>query len=245
MKIIAFNGSPRGSLSNTYTMVESFLHGAAGAGAEVEQVLLSEKNIHPCRGCFACWAKTPGQCVIKDDMTELLEKIKIADIIVFATPLYFFNMTGIMKNFMDRIIPLGDPHFAPSENGLCRHVNARNNTAKFVIISNCGFPEQEHFKVLHELFATCVYQMHGKILAEIYRGGGAILHDAPLLLKPIVHRYKKLLEEAGGQVVRDGKLTEELMENLAKPLIPIDMYIKHANQHFDDILRQIKQDKKA
>jgi len=236
MKIIAFNGSPRGSEGNTYIMVESFLKGAKAAGAEVEQVLLSEKNIKHCQGCFSCWLKTPGQCVIKDDMSELLEKYVAADIIVIATPLYVFNVTGIMKDFMDRTIPLGDPHFEASKGGICRHVFENNITKKYVIISNCGFPEQEHFEVLHNLFnKTWKYQV-GEVLAEIYRGQGAILTNPPFLLKPIINGYKSLLEEAGSQIVKNSKLSEDLITKLNKPLIPIDLYIKEANKGFDKIL---------
>jgi multimeric flavodoxin WrbA len=243
MIITAFNGSPRGKESTTYVMVESFLAGAREAGAETEQVLLAEKQIAACKGCFACWLKTPGKCVINDDMPELLKKIAISDIIVFATPLYVFNVTGIMKNFMDRMIAAADPHFEQDENGASRHIATRANAPKIVAISNCGFPEQVHFKVLHSLFEVLAHHMHTELIAEIYRGEGALLTNAPLLLKPLVHHYKKLLEEAGKQVVKYSKLSEELVTKLNKPLVPIDMYIKEANKQFDKILQQQLKDK--
>ena len=122
MKITAFNGSPRGKKGNTHIMVEEFLNGAKEAGADVENIFLVEKEINHCLGCFNCWVKTPGKCVIKDDIEELLPKFIHSDIVIFATPVYVDNVTGIMKNFMDRLIPLVDPHFEKDEGGECRHL---------------------------------------------------------------------------------------------------------------------------
>jgi multimeric flavodoxin WrbA len=237
MKITAFNSSPRGAQGNTYVMVDSFLAGAKAAGAETEQVLLVEKNIKPCRGCFACWTKTPGRCVIKDDMAVLLEKVVASDIIVYATPLYVFNVSGLMKNFMDRKVVLVNPHFNLDESGVCRHLKQANQIPKYVIISNCGFPDQIHFNVLHEFFKVYAYQSNGKILAEIYRGEGELLTNAPAILQPVIQHYQKLLEEAGSQIVKNSQLTPELITELNQPLIPYDMYIQEANKQFDEKLQ--------
>jgi multimeric flavodoxin WrbA len=244
MKILAINGSPRGKKGNTFIMVESFLAGAKAAGAETEHVLLAERQIEPCKGCFSCWLKTPGKCVIKDDMTEMLEKIKTKpDIVVFATPLYVFNVTGLMKNFMDRTVPLADPHFDKDESGLCSHASKNSYGPKLVVISNCGFPEQEHFKALHGFFEIYAQQSHGKLLAEIYRGQGGILNNDSLLLRPFISHYKKLLETAGSEIVKNEKLSDDLIAKLNKPLVPIDMYIKEANKNFDKALAKLAEKK--
>ena len=91
MKMVAFNGSPRAENGNTHVIVEAFLEGASKAGAEVENIFLAHKEIKPCRGCLACWLKTPGYCVTDDDMAELLEKFGSCDVVIFATPLYVEN----------------------------------------------------------------------------------------------------------------------------------------------------------
>ena len=110
MKIVAFNGSPRGKQSNTDRILQPFLDGARKAGAQTETIYLRELEINPCLGCYTCWTKTPGVCVHKDDMPPLLVKMRQADIVVYATPLYIFTVTGIMKDFMDRHIPNVQPH---------------------------------------------------------------------------------------------------------------------------------------
>lgn len=242
MKITAFNGSPRGESGNTHVMVEEFLQGAAGAGAETENILLAKKRIGHCLGCLKCWLATPGECVIKDDMSGLLEKFASSDVVVFATPLYVDNVTGIMKNFMDRLIPMGDPHFDKDEGGECRHRTVRGKAPAFAVISNCGFPEQSHFQVLKLLFARVARNFSTNVVVEIYRGGGAILKDTPLLAQPLVYNYKRLLRKAGSELVKDMKMSGETIAALDRPIVPENMYIKSANEYFDSVLNKLKKD---
>jgi multimeric flavodoxin WrbA len=239
MKITAFNGSPRGGKGNTHWMTEPFLEGARETGAQTEVVFLAQKNIRHCLGCFSCWTKTPGKCVIEDDMRELLPKITGSDIIVLATPLYVDNVTGLMKNFLDRCVPLADPHFAKDENGECRHVKRIEKVPKLVVLSNCGFPEQSHFQVLKLCFRRLARNMHSEVIGEIYRGGGEILQNGNLLLALSLARYRKLLKTAGGEVVREGRISQRTAEELEKPLIPDDRYIKEANKHWDKVLAEL------
>ncbi len=72
MKVTVINGSPRGLNGNTNVIIEKFLKGAGDAGAKTVNIQLSEKNINHCRGCHICWTKGPAQCVIKDDMFEIM-----------------------------------------------------------------------------------------------------------------------------------------------------------------------------
>jgi multimeric flavodoxin WrbA len=107
MKILGFCGSPRNG--NTEWMIEKLLEGARSAGAETEHILLRDKDIRLCTGCLSCEMKdeeTPGVCVIKDDMEPLLEKMLAADAFVFGTPVYFYMLSGLLKNVMDRTIPV-------------------------------------------------------------------------------------------------------------------------------------------
>lgn len=245
MKIVIFNGSPHAEHGNTHLITEAFTEGARGAGAEVENIFLKKKKILPCTGCFACWLKNPGRCVQNDDMKELLEKIVSSDILGFAMPLYVDNVSGTMKNFMDRLIPLADPHIEKDEAGECRHVKRYDKPTKIIAISNCGFPEQSHFQVLRLLFRRIARNLHAEVIAEIYRGSGALLQNSQLSLRPLIENYKKLLRKAGEEVVRNSALSEETKVQLEKPLFSsekyIDDYIARANEFFDkNILKQKK-----
>jgi len=234
--ITVFNGSPRAEKSNTHVMVEEFLKGAQEAGADVENIFLAKKKIKPCRGCFTCWIKTPGQCVAKDDMEEMIPKFVNSDVVVFATPVYVDNVTGTMKNFMDRLVPLADPHFEKDEYGEYRHTKKQEKTPNIMVIANCGFPEQSHFQVLRLLFKRIARNMHSEVVGEIYRGGGEILKIDNLLLKPFLAGYKKLLREAGREIVEKSRLSKETINKLEKPIIPYDLYIDGANKELNKLL---------
>ena len=239
MKIVAFNGSPHGAAGNTHVMVENFLAGARKAGAETENILLVDKKIRHCSGCLACWFKTPGKCIVQDDMEVLLEKFS-ADIVVFATPLYVDNVTGIMKNFMDRIIPRLEPFFERDENGECKHPWRTGNSPDFVVISNCGFPGMENFQVLKLLFRRIARNTGSRVLAEIYRDGGGILASPMLILKPFLMRYKRLLQKAGGELVTDGRISDGTQAKLEKPIIPPEQYFKTANKNVAEELQKLE-----
>ena len=107
MKILGISGSPR--KGNTEWMVDRVLEAARNAGAETELILLRKADIHLCRGCLSCEMgadRQPGVCVIKDDMAPLLGKMLAADAFVFGTPVYFYLLSALLKNFMDRTVPI-------------------------------------------------------------------------------------------------------------------------------------------
>jgi len=241
MNILIFNGSPRGRNSNTFVIAEAFSEGAVSAGAKAEQVLLVEKKIHHCRGCLHCWTRTPGQCAIKDDMAGLLAKFDGVDLVIYATPLYVDNVSGLMKNFMDRQIPMADPHFAPDLSGECRHAFRKSGKMpKLGVISNCGFPEQSHFQTLRLLFRRVARNMGSELAVEIYRAEGELMKNTSLLLKPVLWNYKRLLAKAGAEVVKTGGLSKETAEALEKPLISRETYIRNADKHWDESLEKLK-----
>lgn len=98
--VLIIKGSPR-KQGNTSLLAEEFSCGAKDAGHEVKEVLLKEKKIGDCLGCGAC-QKNGGHCVQKDDMTEIYEALMYADVIVFASPVYFYTWTSLTKRMIDR-----------------------------------------------------------------------------------------------------------------------------------------------
>lgn len=111
-KILVISTSLRAH-SNSKALAEAFAEGAASAGHEVELVSLRDKQISFCRGCFACLKL--GRCVIKDDAPAIVEKMHDADVIVFASPIYYYEMSGQMKTLLDRANSLFDSDYAFKE----------------------------------------------------------------------------------------------------------------------------------
>lgn len=101
-KVLILSASPRKD-GNSDILCNQFKNGAEEAGHEVEQIYLYDKEIGFCRACYACF-KT-GKCVQQDNMSEILEKMQVADVIVIATPTYFMTMNGMLKNTIDRFLP--------------------------------------------------------------------------------------------------------------------------------------------
>lgn len=112
MKLTAFLGSPRPD-GNTDILTSRVLDGAREAGLEVEVVKLRRMKIRPCSGCEKCWQSRGRPCTRKDDMHDLYQKIAESDIVLLATPVYWYAPTAIMKAFMDRLVPFNRPQGRP------------------------------------------------------------------------------------------------------------------------------------
>jgi multimeric flavodoxin WrbA len=107
MKVMAFNGSPRKKKWNTVTLLENALKGAASVGADTELIQLYDLNYSGCISCFACKKisrKKDGFCVVKDDLTSVLERVRSADALVIGTPIYFSAESAATRALLERLI---------------------------------------------------------------------------------------------------------------------------------------------
>ena len=104
MKNIIIISSSFRNKSNSELLAQQALQGALDAGNRAELITLKNKEIRFCKGCLAC--QRTMKCVIKDDVNEILEKIKSADTVVFVTPIYYYELSGQLKTLLDRLNPL-------------------------------------------------------------------------------------------------------------------------------------------
>ena len=102
-KVLIISTSLRGG-SNSDILAKECEKGAKEAGHEVEYISLKGKDIKFCIGCLNC--QTKGICVLKDDVAEIMEKVLAAEVIVYATPIYYYEMSGQMKTLLDRLNPM-------------------------------------------------------------------------------------------------------------------------------------------
>ena len=107
MKIAILNGSPR--KENTDAMVQAFAEGAREAGHEVEILHVGRMKIAGCLGCEYCHTKGEGTCIQKDDMEQLLPAYRESDMLLFATPVYYFDMTAQLAAAIQRVYCIGKP----------------------------------------------------------------------------------------------------------------------------------------
>jgi len=240
MKILAIQGSPRPKASNTEILLQEFLKGAQSQGAETETIYLKEKNIYSCTGCYTCWAITPGVCIFKDDMAELLEKVRSCDILVYATPLYNYNMTSLLKAFQERLLPLVDPHLVKTGEAY-RHPQRYEVNRKMVLISNCGFPEVSHFDGLRHIFQHIEQSGSVPIIGELLMPAGELLKQEGLRDK--VQGVLQAAYRAGIDVIRHGRVSKETETEIQKPLMTADEMADMANLWWDSHLEGITQGK--
>lgn len=109
MKILVLNGSPR-PRGNTKQMIDAFKEGAESAGHQVDVVDVCKKKIAGCLACEYCHTKGRGECVQKDDMQEIYEMLKEAEMLVLASPIYYHGISGQLKCTLDRFYSAAYPH---------------------------------------------------------------------------------------------------------------------------------------
>ena len=101
-KVLVLSGSPRKG-GNSDILCDEFVKGALASGNEVEKIRIAEKKINYCTGCYYC-KNNKGMCAINDDMGEILEKIYACDVLVLASPVYFYSICSQLKTVIDRTV---------------------------------------------------------------------------------------------------------------------------------------------
>ncbi len=238
MHVMAINGSPRKEKSSTYHILGPLLEGMRAAGATTELVHLGHLQIKPCLGCFLCWVKTPGKCVQQDDMAAVLERFVQADLLVFGTPLYHYNMSGLMKNFIDRTLPSYEPWLVedPDHPGKSGHPDRYPRDRAMLLVSPCGFPEFDHFAPLVQYFQFFAQKLGWRYLGEILRPGGESLSDEQYQERFVW--YYNLVRQAGEQLIRQGRIAPEVQAGLRQDLFPggPEAYRNEANRYWSETM---------
>ena len=227
MDVLVLNGSPRSGASNTMKLTSAFLEGMGKHSAET--VSISEKRIEPCLGCFCCWEKTPGKCVIADDMETLLRKYREAELVIWSFPLYVFSMPSKIKAFMDRLLPLNLPFIEKMADGKPVHPARYDLEAqRHILISTCGFfTIEKNYDALVKQFDILFGEKYSKILCpqgELFR--------VPEL-RGRTDEYLELLRKAGAEYFSDGCFSVETERQLAIPLYPQEAFMEMANANWE------------
>lgn len=101
-KVLVLSGSPRKG-GNSDLLCDAFIKGARESGNEVEKIFIRSRKIAYCNACYYC-KNSGGKCAINDDMSEILDKMQAADVIVMASPVYFYSVDAQMKALIDRSV---------------------------------------------------------------------------------------------------------------------------------------------
>lgn len=219
MRALVLNGSPRGERSNTLRLAKAFLEGFP-PDTETEIVHLSLLDIKPCLGCFSCWTKTPGSCVINDDMRSVRSAIERADVIIESFPLYFFGMPGIFKTMTDRCLPFMKTYLGTDDkDGHSSFHELRDPKMyhkKLVLVSTCGYVNAEPmFGALLKQFDLICGE--GKYTAVLCSEGELFGYDG--LAERQKRGYLADVTKAGAEFSANGSLSPETRERLSKAVL--------------------------
>ena len=227
MRILAINSSPRsGGQSKTEMMLNHLVEGMRDTGAEVDVANLREKKIKNCSGCFTCWTKTPGQCIHKDDMTmELFPKWLEADVVVYATPLYYHTMNAAMSTFKERTLPAIQPFFEQDDDGKTFHP-LRNKVPAAVWLSVCGFPDESEFDALSD-YLNRTRHKDVTLVAEIYRTAAESMSNPYFEEK--ASDILDATTQAGRELVESMKISPGTMARIRQPLVEPQFFSEMGN----------------
>jgi len=226
MKILVINGSPKGNVSNTLKLTRSFLEGMNSVQQhDIEFIDLVRSNINPCTGCYGCWTKTPGTCVLKDDMQDYIPKVIAADLLIWSFPLYYFGMPSKTKLFLDRLLPTSLPFMIEREGGGSTHPYRHDQThQKHLLISTCGlYSTQNNYDALLKQFEILYDGHYDKIICT-----EGELFKVPQLSKR-TNQYLSYVKQAGIDYASSGQISLESKAHLEELLYPAEEFMQMAD----------------
>jgi len=189
VKILAFNGSPRRQ-GNTSALLQQLVRGARELGAYVEEIIASEINITYCVGCLKC--NLLQRCAIRnDEWQELSQKILAADVLVFASPVYFHHLTAPLKKILDRFRSF--MHVQITEQGL-KHTPWHSWRKHFVLLLSLGSSVVDDALPIIDLFKFITSELGpDNKLTTIVGTRLAVVRQINMSCDELKHLYSKLL----------------------------------------------------
>ena len=228
-KAVAINGSPRMEKGNTAMVLTPFIRGMMDAGSDVELLYASRLKVKPCTcGEMYCWNDMPGECCIKDDMQLLYPKLREADILVLATPVYI-PLPGEMQNIINRLCPLLDPFLEFRQGRTRARFHKDVGIRKIVLVSTGGWWEKANFgtvvRITEDLAKDASVEFAGAVLrphAHLMKEKGELTQDGEAVLNAV--------QRAGYELVKEGVMTKETLETISRPLISQEEFWRRYNK---------------
>ncbi|MBO2517699.1 MAG: hypothetical protein CW338_10625 [Clostridiales bacterium] len=225
-KVLVLNGSPK-PVSDTMQLTGAFLKGLnAEDKYDVKIINVIEKNVQPCRGCFACMHSNEVFCPIEDDMREILSDIMAADVLIWSFPLYCYAMPSHLKAVLDRILPLNHMTMVKESDGRVHHAEKADvKEKKILVISGCGFPNWEgNFDGLRIMCRNCFGDAPVICVPE------TPMMNVPAAA-PAADPLRARFTAAGVEFDQTGTLSPQTSGGLEWHMIPAEQYIAIVNSN--------------
>jgi multimeric flavodoxin WrbA len=239
MKILVLQGSFRMEKGLTDTILKCFMQGIRCAvnDVEIDSVYLADKVILSCRGCLNCWTSLEGRCSLNDDMVEIVEKFREADVVIAATPIYMDGMSSYMKRVWERFFPLLSPYFQKGTYKT-RHMTRIDKGKGLFLLSVAALPENMQFDPIIMSFERIAYNFQMEYLGHLVRPE---VHSLTLRKKfnEKIDHVLGSIKECGKEFGTFLKISEETLEKAQSPIVDsIDDFIDMNNKMWDRVIEQ-------
>ena len=173
MKAVVLNGSEKGdnALNSVYEIIVDELK---GIGWKVDTFILHDTEIASCLGCFGCWVKTPGICVIDDAGRDVAMAVIQSDLAVFLTPVTFGGYSSELKKAVDRLIPLISPFFMKIK-GEVHHKPRYERYPSLIVVGVLSHPDEESERIFKTLVSRNAINLH----CPAHAGGVVLSSQSP------------------------------------------------------------------
>lgn len=245
MKILAINASYRGDKGHTRFLIDKLFAGATAAGAECQVLTLSRLKINRCLACGQCQtAEHYLECVHdgKDDVAAVFRQMAEADILVYATPVYVFGLSGLLKTFLERFYSQGNSgDLSISKSGLMFHqVDHAICSKPFVALVCCDSLENETPRNALAYFRTFSRFLDAPQVGALVRNGGRLSGHGQDLERekqvPKIFDVYAAYEQAGRELATEGRVRRSTERRANQEIVPVPLF---------SILKRLKPFKKV
>jgi multimeric flavodoxin WrbA len=224
-RAVAINGSPRMDKGDTGLVLTAFIQGMREAGTDVEVVNASNLKLTPCScGEMHCWDEEPGECCLEDDMQALYPRLRAADTLVLATPVYI-PLPGDMQNVINRLCPLLEPALKTRGGRTRARFREDVRIRQIVLVATGGWWEKGNFdtvvRIVTELAEDASVDFAGAVLrphAWLLRRKGELTPDGADVLAAV--------QRAGYELAHHGVMSEATLEAVARPLVSEEEFMR-------------------
>ena len=233
MKILAINASYRGNKGHTRFLIDKLFEGAAAAGAECQVVTLAQLKINRCLACGQCQTGEGYlECVHedRDDVAAVFSQMAEADILVYATPVYVFGISGLLKTFFERFYSRGDSKdLMVSKSGLMFHdVDHAICSKPFVALVCCDNLEDETPRNALGYFRTFSRFLDAPQVGALVRNGGRLSghgHDPEREKRvPKILNVYEVYEQAGRELAAEGRIRRSTERRANQEIVPLPLF---------------------
>ncbi|PCI30771.1 MAG: hypothetical protein COB67_01060 [SAR324 cluster bacterium] len=237
-KVIVINSSPKMKHGTGALLLAPFIEGMEEEKAEVELVHLQKLDLKTCIGCMNCWFRTPGICSsLKDEMSELLDKMIQADYWILSTPIYAGGVSTNLKILMERTLPIVEP-MLDDDIEHCVHLQRTGyGKSKVVLFATAGLLMEEFHPAVCHLESYC--RLSGKEFVNAVLRPQAGMFKRQVLNDPVkVEDILSASKQAGRQLIKEGKISEETLATISREFMSLEEFRKIYNRNTRNMIER-------